>query len=318
MLFLASVSLVSAFGATSLTWVEDMPFSLSWKAMRIPKWSHGAVVAVQYANNATNPIIWIVERQRTYSVSFQLPGASSENIYDWDRSFDGTKIALSGSAIDADGRGDFFIAWISSDGTNSIISRTSYYRPRRIAIAPDGTLWTAGQQLNGPPDAGVFRHFDQQGKLLAAFVPQSSFPDPIIPSEHSSLLRVSKDRVAWYSPRAGRYIEISLQGVVLMDISVNPPGDRSRGYGFGLTDKGDAFLSSLQYIPPTGRQAGLDIWSINILNKSTAMWTPVLQRPVVRQAVPDVGHIYGVDSDLSGDKLVLNCGSIIKFYKLGN
>lgn len=48
--------------AASLTWMEDMPFPLSWKTMRIPKWSHGALIAVQNANGATNPLIWIAER----------------------------------------------------------------------------------------------------------------------------------------------------------------------------------------------------------------------------------------------------------------
>lgn len=48
--------------AASLTWLEDMPFPLSRKTMRIPKWSHGALIAVQNADSATNPLIWIAER----------------------------------------------------------------------------------------------------------------------------------------------------------------------------------------------------------------------------------------------------------------
>src|ERR1700730_12415914 len=117
---ISGLLVVSILSATSLTWVEDMPFPMSWKTMRIPKWSHGALIDVQYADNETHPLIWVVERQRTYTLHFEIPGARSINIYDWDRTFDGSKIALSGSAIDAEGRGDFFIAWISSDGTNSL------------------------------------------------------------------------------------------------------------------------------------------------------------------------------------------------------
>lgn len=315
----AIVLAVSALGA-SLTWMEDTPFPFSWKTMRIPKWSHGALIAVQNANDATNPLIWIAERQRVYSLPFEIPGAGSINVYDWDRSFDGTRIALSGSAIDTDGRADFFVAWISSDGTNAVIRRTSRYIPRRIAIAADGTLWTAGQELNGPPDAGVFRHFDRTGKPLGAFVPRSSFPDPIVLYDHTGRMRAAKDRVVWYSPRGSRYMEISLQGAVLADISVKPPGDAWNGYGFGLTDRGDAFLSSLQYVPPEGGTGSVGTWKINILDKSTAEWKPVLQRSFVNKTspAPEFGHIYGVANGVNGDTLVLTGDHTIRFYKLGN
>jgi hypothetical protein len=309
---------VPVLSAASLTWVEDVPLSLLWKAMRIPKWSHGALIDIQYANNEIHPLIWVAERHRTtYTVPFEIPGARSINVYDWDRTFDGRNIALAGSAIDAEGRGDFFIAWISSDGTHSVVSRTSSYIPRRLTVAPDGTLWTAGQDSNGPPDAGVFRHFDQTGKSIGAFVPRSSFSDPIILYDHTGLMRASKDRVAWYSPRGSRYIEISLQGVVLMDISVTTPKDSSEGYGFGITDKGDAFLSSSQYVPPAGGQAGFQLWRISILDRSTATWKPVLERPVTKQTTADFGHIYGVDTDGNGDELVLTGDHSIKFYRLG-
>jgi len=215
----------------------------------------------------------------------EIPGAGSINVYDWDRSFDGTRIAFSGSAIDRDGRADFFVAWISSDGTNAVIRRTSRYIPRRIAIAADGTLWTAGQELNGPPDAGVFRHFDRAGKLLGAFVPRSSFPDPIVLYDHTGRMRASKDRVVWYSPRGSRYMEISLQGAVLADISLKPPDDAWNGYGFALTDRGDVFLSSLQYVPPAGGPGSVGIWRINVLDKATAAWKPVLQRSFRQQNI---------------------------------
>src|ERR1041385_8084773 len=88
-LHLAAISLLacSVVDATSLTWVEDVPLPMSWKVMRIPKWSHGALINVQNADNGTHPLIWVVERQKTYTLNFEIPGARSINIYDWDRTF---------------------------------------------------------------------------------------------------------------------------------------------------------------------------------------------------------------------------------------
>jgi len=223
--------------------------------MSPPKWSNGALIDAQYPNTI-NPVIWVVERQSSRAVPFAIPGAKVLNIFDWDYGADGT-IALSGNSTDADGRISGFVAWISSNETTSNVIRTASYRPARMTIGPDGTLWAAGSKLVNlnsqtlKPEGAVIRQFDRSGKMLASFVPQSTIRAPISLWDPGNRLRASRDRIAWYSPAEGRYVEISSRGVGLLDIAVPPPGD-TKGVvgGLGLTDKGDVFASTTWYTPP--------------------------------------------------------------------
>jgi hypothetical protein len=310
----APIFAASAFAATSLNWTEDLNVSLTWKAMRVPKWTHGAIIDVQYDSNTPQPLVWVVERQRTYTLPFTIPGAVSINVYDWDRTFDGKEMALSGSAMDTVGRSAYFIARISLDGTNSVITRDSIYMPRKIAFAPDGSLWTSGVERKGPGDAGVFRRYDRSGKILGAFVPKSMFPDILVLFDHTGCLMASNDRVAWYSSRGSRYIEMSLQGNLLTDIAIDPPSDPFNGYGMGLTYNGDVFISAAHSAVAAGGSR-VTIWTIYILDRSTRTWRPVFERSTDG---PDFGHIYGVDSNGSSDKLVIAGDKRVMFFEKTN
>ena len=269
-------------------------------------------------------------------VPFSVPGARSTVIYDWDRGVDGA-ICLSGSAIDADGRGGTFIAWISPDGKNSQITRTSPYRPLLVAVAPDDTVWTAGSEsmdiaafrASGRtdvsiaalllPGAGVIRHYDRAGRTLGAFVPQSTIHDAMSLSDPGNALRASGDRIAWYSAE-GRYIEVSLEGKLATDIVVPPPGTSTRPIdGFAITDSGDAFLSASYPVAGNGSASAHRV-GIYVLEKSSRAWKAVLERTVIPGTAPnagdpnDFGHIYGVD----GNKLVVAGRQRLRFFTIGN
>jgi hypothetical protein len=300
--------------AASLTPADDVPmavspFSVKWARMPLPKWSNGSLIVPQN-HHSVSPLVWLFERLGARTVPFAIPGAVAMNIYDWDHGVDGT-IGLSGSAADPEGRATGFIAWISPDGTTSHVIRTGLYRPSRVAVAPDGTLWAAGSEAAQPvsnvfaPNAAVLRHFHRSGQILGSFVPQSTFQDPIRLVGPYSFLRASRDRIAWYLAQ-GRYVEISLDEKVLTDILTLSP--KPEVGGFALTDRGEAFVS-VQWNDSLGHHLG-----IYTLDRSTKAWRSLLQSTKTgTQASRDsLGHIYGVD----GRMLVLNGAQRLRRLKI--
>lgn len=320
----AAVSgLASPLDAASLTFAEDTPLEGTWPDMRVPKWSNGATISVQY-DESLNPVIWLLERQGPHAVPFTIPGAKNMQIFDLDRGIDGT-IALSGAANDGEGRYSCFVAWISRDEATSNVIRTSLYTPNQVAVAPDGTLWTAGSEfMIGShllkPESGVIRHFDRTGRTLGSFVSQSTIPQWNTLWNPFNQLRASKDRIVWYSPKEGRYVEISLTGQMLMDISIQSPGEpESRVDGLAATDKGQVFVSAVWYSAPTaGSKERTGFRGIYSLDKSTQAWQPMLQRTFTtgvkaNPSASDFDSIYGVDDD----RLVINSVQRrLMFYKI--
>jgi hypothetical protein len=314
--------LASMLCATSLNFVEELPLKVSWENMRVPKWSHGALLTVQY-HDTISPLIWVLDSLGSHVVPFTISGARWMHVYDWDCGLNGT-LGISGSVADSDGRAATFVAWISADGSSSQVIRTSSYRPAMVAVAPDGTLWTVGAEFATNPsggvsptlvaNAGVIRHFDRSGKTLAAFVPQSTIQKSVSLAQSRNTLRVSQDRIAWYSEE-GRYVEISLAGSLLTDIPLALPSGQSMNTntGFALTDAGDAFLSAQ---PPTLRNGGrpAEPLQIYILDRSARVWKPVLQPSSGAAAQSAFGYIYGVD----GNKLVVRGANLIKFFTIGD
>jgi hypothetical protein len=313
----------SLLHGASLSYVEDIPLAASWPKMRVPKWSHGALLTVQN-DDTTNPLIWVFEGRDHRAFPFVIPGARSMLIYDWDRGRDGT-IGISGSTADSEGRAATFLAWISADGSNSQVIRTSPYRPAMVAVAPDGTLWTVGGEFAtkptggmGPtlvPNVGVIRHFDRTGQTLESFVPQVTVKNPLSLLRSRNTFRASEDRIAWYSAE-GRFVEISLAGRLLTDISVQLPTDRAMNdsTGFALTNDGEVFLSS-QYSDGNGGGVVTRPVGVYILDRSTQAWKPVLQEQGSGIAAQSrLGYICGVD----GRNLVIKGDTVIKFYHVSN
>ncbi len=310
----------AVLGASTLTWSGDLDLPSSWAASRIPKWTHGALMVVQF-HDSTSPLVWIAEPKRTYSIPFSIPGATATYVYDWDRSADGTAVALTGSAMDKDGRGAYFIAQIPVNGGEPLIIRDPAYRPRRIVFAADGTLWTAGSEPRTAANAGIFRHFDRTGKQLGAFVPQGRFADPLVPTDMMSRLMAASDRIGWYSPRGSSYIELAADGRILTDIALAPPADDSGGYGMTLTRTGTLFISSERRTVTASGQSPVYTWEISSLNRTTNAWNPVLQR--TRQehepwlsSPAQFAHVLGMESGPTGDQLVLSGRDKAMFFSL--
>lgn len=316
----AGVAIISPpLRSASLTPAGDMSFAPSWDRMRVPKWSNGALIAVQNPDTV-GPLIWFFDRTSRGAVPFNLPGSVKLFVYDWDRGSDGT-ISLSGHTTDSDGRTSGFVAWISSDHSRSQIIQTGLYKPRWLAIAADGTLWTAGRETVTATSsalvehAGVIRHFSQSGQTLTSLVPQATI-DKLVLLRPYNWLRASRDRVAFYMA-SGRYIEISLDGTMLTDAFIKPPTSLPNGEvtGYALTDKGEAFLSDW-HRATSDTKSSARLVTISILNRAQGLWTPVLQRldTGAQPSADDFGPLVGVD----GARLVLSGIQRLKFYSIGN
>jgi hypothetical protein len=286
--------------------------------MMVPKWSHGALMNVQY-QDTNSPLIWIDDGIAQHAVPFSIKGALSMLVYDCDRGSDGT-LWLSGSATDPDGRHAAFVAWISADNTSSLVIRTGQYRPMRIAAAPDGTLWSVGSESmtkTVSADAAVIRHFDKSGRTVNSLIQQSTIAHTAYLEGILNSVRASNDRIAWYcvgfdDHTTGRYVEISLDGKLLTDISVRLPNN-SLAYqitGFALSDKGDAFLSATAR--GNGQPSQLGAY---VLDKSAGVWKPLLQMSWAL-GVPPTSDYFDQILGVKGQKLVIAGYKKIKFYSI--
>jgi hypothetical protein len=146
-----------------------------------------------------------------------------------------------------------------------------------VTIAADGTIWIAGDERWEPGMAvdrsqDLIRHYDKTGKLLGSFIPWSSLAsatDPKPPS-YDSLLVSSKDRVGWYSWRAGAYIELSLDGAVLSRLKTADHLQYELTH-VALCDNGSLFVgSSINENPTQKQKAG---WRIFALDRNRGEWS---------------------------------------------
>lgn len=213
-----------------------------------------------------------------------------------------------------------FVAWISPKDSAVQVLRTGLYRPAMVAVAPDGTLWTVGRELENLsrpakvlPQAGVLRHYDKSGKTLHLLVPQSTLRNPSLTLSRNTL-RASKDRVAWYEPGDGRYLEISFGGEVLTDVVAEMSQGEKGGEGapmtgdisFALTAEGDAFVS-IPYIAPKAKHPVHKMYS---LDRPTRSWRAV-NLPSANAQGP-TGYIFGAEAN----QLVILSGKTVQFYSV--
>ena len=96
--FAAASEHSAVMAASTLAFSEEISAAIEWPGARVPKWSHGSLIAVQNSETPS-PTIWLIGRNGRRSFSFTLPGAQQGLLYDWDLGSDGT-IGLSGGAAD--------------------------------------------------------------------------------------------------------------------------------------------------------------------------------------------------------------------------
>lgn len=255
--------------------------------------------------------------QVLFNLPFQIPEAARRNVYSFARGAEGT-LAACGLAYAADGRYAPYLAWISADGTQQKVIRTAPYFPFLVAVAPDGTLWTVGRELNSDMgengvnrDAGTLRHYDREGRLLESYLPRSGFKDPVVLGSNGHLA-VSRDRVGWLCENAERtegsaYIEVSTQREVTrypvpaIPASTSPVAMYS---SMGMTLDGEVFVVT----DSVNKQEGAPILT---LDRAAGAWRKAAL-PV--SAKHNWVFIYGGDQDLAfyvgGDQK-----SAVRFFK---
>jgi hypothetical protein len=273
---------------------------------RVPVWSGRALVVLDDSPAAAAAKISSYDRQgrQLGTVLFTIPGAQHISVRSVSRGVDGT-IALCGGAVDGAGRVGSFVGWVSPDGTDTHIVRTSPYVPWRITVAADGTFWTQGSETipRAPgqtpaarladrlvPGAAVFRRFDRSGRLMAGFVPQSEIREPLALWPVGGVFGSAGDRVIWYSGR--QYFEISPKGVMAAFSDLPLPDDEAEN-GFAITDQGELFIGSV----------GKHGWRISRLDPHLPAWVTVLQSPF-DESVRRAPWLYGAEENTlvaSGD-----------------
>jgi len=212
-----------------------------------PRWSGGALVAYE-SNRTIEPLIHVFDAQGREAelIKFTIPGAEVVDIRGIAHGLGGM-VALCGVTQDAKLRTAGYMALIHPGGIPVTIFRTDPYRPHNITVSPDGTIWTVGAEIDPvsrkptATSAGVLRHFDASGALLASFVPQSSLPVRDVVSGLANLAS-SSSLVGWYQGSGRYYFEVTANSKV-RQYSVMPLNQSDMISRLAVTDNGQVFVT---------------------------------------------------------------------------
>jgi hypothetical protein len=229
------------------------------------------------------------------TVNLNIPGSDYVIVRDVAAGADGSLIAV-GVALSGDSRTGTFIAWISPDRTRQTITRTWPYSASTVAVAADGTIWTAGAEMT---QSGLYlhpnmiRHYMSSGQLLGSTIVSGARRlNGMYNVTDGSWLVVSGDKVGWFT-RTCQYFEFSLDDVQSgrYDCPASISSFTQIG-GIALSSADDVLIATKQVAPLT----------VVALDRSTDTWQPVLIQP---DSGKQPKHIYGFD----GLILVTNANS---------
>src|SRR5579875_1583710 len=216
------------------------------------RWSHGAFILVDMVAPLTKTFT-VVNRDGSISSTwnFSIPDTTHLWVFGYDRDPTGDLVAA-GEAYSYDGKLAPFIAIKPAKSEEVHIIRTYPYWPHLLAVAPDGTIWTAGDEMtyeqtetgDGVDRNGdAIRHFDRTGKLLGSAVPGLT----VHPGwrSHEGYLVATSERVGWYAPinGPGTYVELPASHPSEYKVYKGLGDQKSQADGFALTDSGKAFVT---------------------------------------------------------------------------
>ena len=299
---------------------ELKPIS-SWPRarMKAPKWTNGVLISVQN-HDTVNPLIWIADAAGQRTIPFRVSGASVLRVDDFDQNRDGI-VGLSGYAADSEGRVSGFVAFIYPNGECRVV-QTSLYRPVRLAMGPDGTIWTAGYEVavsaaGKPltallPNATVIRRFHKDGNLIGSYIPQSTIGEARYLSSPHHAIVASMNRVAWYTV-GGRLVEIATNGVSISDNLIAAPVEEESLLmsGFGLTNPGGVYLATYRVRKGSGSEPEAFDEKFK-LNRRTNKWEMLRSSPSGNGDIEN-GTLGGVEDD---SFVILN-HTRVRMYKPG-
>jgi len=228
--------------------------------------------------------------------------ASRAAVYDYARGASGI-LAACGFAESPGAHRAPYVTWISRDGSQQKVIRTEPYSPLLCAAAPDGSLWTAGLEMDAnfrdKPEhqhGAVLRRFDPKGKPLGAWLPRSSCSDTA--SLVRGFLAASAEKGGWLSwsaddqGLAGTDLESTPGGEISRFLLWKAPGLESAIGAFGsmtLTAGGDVLI----VIEPSNRSEAPVVVT---LDRASGSWRQV--RLPVKPSSPWV-HLYGADEGIA-------------------
>lgn len=205
-------------------------------------WSGGALFAVE-AQSSILPVVRLFGRDgiQLAALAVNIPDARIVGVYSVARGSNGL-VAIAGGAGYSEGRTTDFIALYPADGSvrKVIPIPVDIYHPNAIAVAADGSVWTAGIPQKNASDHNVFWHFDSLGNKIGSAVSATMLPGSL--ALRSALFAASPQGLVWVCPRDGRYLELSLDGDVTNDVTVKFPSTTSIVTGLTVTEDGQRFV----------------------------------------------------------------------------
>lgn len=184
-------------------------------------WRSGAVLVVE-DNRSDEPLIRRIGRDGELErFRFSVPGWRMLILRGIAEAADGTVVVL-GKAVRGDNDFPSFMALIRPDRQGQSVKDLSPYEPQAVTVAPDGTIWTAGQVRDGDSigQENVLRRFDAKGEVVGSRkipvnrVWQSrvkGYKWRLRDGTGGSLLTASKDKVGWLTYESV-YLEFTFEG----------------------------------------------------------------------------------------------------------
>ena len=244
-LVIAVLGLQAAQASIVLSPSGTSSVNYDFDGQRSPRWSGGALLTVD-GDSTGSPIIRVFGRdgQEISDLTVAIPQAKFISVIGIGRGETGL-VAASGSAVDTQGKHNSFLALFPPNPAEEKVIALNEYSAQLVTVAADGTVWTAGLAGNPrQPTGDAIRHFDANGRLIGSLIPTSSFSSSISLTSPHNWLAAAGNRVGFFAPAEGRYIEFSLDGRVTADIRTAAFGDTETVSGFALTNDGRALVSS--------------------------------------------------------------------------
>lgn len=293
--------LLSAFGAPSSApaFRVSAPVQLSYDLSNkpVPRWTGGVFVVID-SNGTSAPVIrsFGSDGRELTPVVITIPDAQIVKIWSAARGNDGL-FAVAATAYDREGRGGGLIGLRSADGMKLTIIKLFPYVPHTVAIAPDNTIWTQGIELvNGSehapeidPNRGMLRHFDTEGRQIAAFIPRNEVR---LPNTGTGYLLATRTIVGWYPSQGQAYFEVKSDGTTVRYPGA-PGTDKTNVFvtGFALTDSGKALVSVITLATNENDRTTHAVYR---LDRPTRTWAPV-NFPGIQSS--EITYLYGSDSN---------------------
>jgi hypothetical protein len=228
-----------------------------------------------------NGIFYAFQENGTLSANLllQIPHADRIYLHDFDLGADSTVVAC-GVAFSGSGQPGAFIARFAPDGQELKLIQTNPYWPWMISLAPDGSIWTVGNEQfpgadGGPgvvnPAANAVRHYSSTGVLIGSTEPQAKTSAL---RTHSGYLKTTGDRIGWYSPENGPGVYVEFSPDLKQESTY--PGIPSRDFdvqvnGLALTDSANAFAAANTALIDKARPTA----TLFRLDRPSKLWVPV-------------------------------------------